>query len=393
MMNLSSLSKTTYLAWAQMAIAGLLVFDSWRGAGGQSLNVVFLCLLSGLQIYYQARLKRKLVETAAVCEASAKGNFEPRIATQGERGDILKILYSINRTIDIADAYVRESRAAMEHAAEGKFFRKIMQTGLNGAYRQSAKAINMGMDAIRTNIAASMEQAASSMLRVATDGSAQAEQLTRSAAETSHNVSTIAAAVEQLSASIASINQHLGDTQALVQDATHKSQHTSLALKDLIKTETQIEEIVNIIQDIASKIDLLALNATIEASRAGEAGKGFAVVASEVKQLASQTSIAATRVGESIAQTRQEIDKTVLAVGEIQTLMEGVNKASSSVTHAMGQQNVAVGEVARTIQATASTSAQVAQAARSVSDTARQTGDAARSIYATIEKLVDKKSA
>lgn len=392
MMNLSSLSKSTYLAWAQMGIAGLLAVDSWRGSSGHAFNVAFLCLLSGLQIYYQARLKQKLKETASVCEASAHGNFEPRISTQGECGDILKILYSINRTIDIADAYVRESRAAMEHAAEGKFFRKIMLTGLGGAYKHSARAINTGMDAIRTNIAASMEQAASSMLKVATESSAKADHLMRSASETSHNVSTIAAAVEQLSASISSINQHLGETQALVEQATHKSQHTSLSLKDLIKTEGQIEEIVNIIQDIASKIDLLALNATIEASRAGEAGKGFAVVASEVKQLASQTSTAATRVSESIAQTREEIDKTVTAVSEIQTLIEGVNRSSGSVTNAMGQQNEAVGEVAKTIHSTAATAEQVASTARSVSSTASQTGDAARSIYATIEKLVDKKT-
>ena len=61
-----------------------------------------------------------------------------------------------------------------------------------------------------------------------------------------------------------------------------------ISVKDSEKV-SQINELTNVILDIASQTNLLALNASIEAARAGEAGKGFAVVASEISSLAANS--------------------------------------------------------------------------------------------------------
>ena len=79
------------------------------------------------------------------------------------------------------------------------------------------------------------------------------------------------AAMDQTLNSIKSIEQSVGETWKIV--------------NELGKHSERIDVAVELIDDIASMVNVLALNASIEATRAGEAGKGFMVVANEIRRL------------------------------------------------------------------------------------------------------------
>ena len=71
-------------------------------------------------------------------------------------------------------------------------------------------------------------------------------------------------------------------------------------MSQLSMTTEKVQDIILIINGIASQTNLLALNASIEAARAGTAGAGFAVVADEINALANQTKEATQNIAEMV---------------------------------------------------------------------------------------------
>ncbi|MFT2520389.1 methyl-accepting chemotaxis protein, partial [Escherichia coli] len=86
------------------------------------------------------------------------------------------------------------------------------------------------------------------------------------------NVQTVAAALEQLAASIREISGQAQNSHRVADDAAQRAGGTIEKMSRLVNDANRVGDVVTLISDIASQTNLLALNATIEAARAGEAG-------------------------------------------------------------------------------------------------------------------------
>ncbi|OUM86768.1 MAG: hypothetical protein BAA01_04035 [Bacillus thermozeamaize] len=94
----------------------------------------------------------------------------------------------------------------------------------------------------------------------------------------------------------------------------------------------EIEQIVKIITDLASKTNLLSLNAAIEAAKAGEHGRGFAVVASEVRKLAEQSAQSAYQISDLIKSVQADTTLAVKAMNKVNKEVEiGITKSKEAI--------------------------------------------------------------
>ena len=153
----------------------------------------------------------------------------------------------------------------------------------------------------------------------------------KASSEASMSVETVAAASEELSASINDISQQAAHAAGIASRAVGQARDTDGTVQGLAQSAGRIGEVVGLINTIAAQTNLLALNATIEAARAGEAGRGFAVVASEVKSLASQTAKATEEISEQIADIQKVAGEAIDAIKGIGSIIGEVNEVATAI--------------------------------------------------------------
>ncbi|MBK8016848.1 MAG: methyl-accepting chemotaxis protein [Betaproteobacteria bacterium] len=208
----------------------------------------------------------------------------------------------------------------------------------------------------------------------------------------SESASRVAAALEEVNASLTGVTDNAQDSRELSQKTNQLSvQGEAVALKAADETAAiatsvrasaqaiaslnmrseQISDVVKVIKDIADQTNLLALNAAIEAARAGEQGRGFAVVADEVRKLAERTSHATIEIGTMISAIQKEtsdavtgmrggserveegvrlVKEAVDALTEIRTAAEMAVAKSAEISLAMNEQSVAGTEIATNVE-------------------------------------------
>ncbi len=171
------------------------------------------------------------------------------------------------------------------------------------------------------------------MTQLATNGGQVVESsqlLAQSAGQVSAQAAEVGEKARQAQQSSQQGQQELQEAIAAMRTMGRQTREAGEAMSRLQESSRKIEHIVQLIREIADKINLLSLNAAIEAARAGEHGRGFAVVAQEVRNLAEKTFAATHEIDATVAGIMRE---TGQAVHGINTLLSQVQDNVVQIEH------------------------------------------------------------
>lgn len=225
-----------------------------------------------------------------------------------------------------------------------------------------------------------MRDAAERVLSATDATSRSAGSAASGAVETTENVQSVAAAVEELTASNDEITRQVSRTSTATGQAVTEAGAALDSVRILAETSQRIGEVVGLINSIANQTNLLALNATIEAARAGAAGRGFAVVATEVKALAGQTAKATGEIAQHVGQIQTATARSVAAIERIAGMIQGLDESATTIAAAVEEQAATASEISRSAREAAERTDTVGESIAEVAGTAETSAGSARSV-------------
>lgn len=295
---------------------------------------------------------------------------------------------AINRFLEFnekeADLWVAEAK---EHSARAeKLIVAILALGVFAGLTLGwffSKAISRAV----LEISESLRMGAGEVTSASTQISGSSASLAQAASEQAASMQETVATMEELSSMIQVNTQNAqqasklsGETCEVAAKGEKEIQALISSIQEIAADSRKIEDIINVIDDIAFQTNLLALNAAVEAARAGEQGKGFAVVSEAVRNLAQRSSVAAKDISVLIQGSVAKIQDGRLKAEHGGKVLNEIVQSVTKVAHLNQEIAVASNEQSRGVS-------QIGQAMNQLDQVTQQNASAAEEAAATSEEL------
>ena len=324
-------------------------------------GVIMLILVTAYALYITRKATNNIVEPVKQLEEASKSLYmgvmsASKDLTYQSEDELGVLADSLRGSMDTLYDWVGEISSILAEIANGDLRKPFSEiTDFRGDFASIKDSLVLILKSFNETLLTISESV--------TQVDVGSDEIARSATELAEGTNEQASAIEELTATIATVASAAGDSatqtdaaykavKKAVEDAETDREQVRLLQQEMQKIKDisgEIENIIVTIEDIASQTSLLSLNASIEAARAGEAGRGFAVVAEQIGKLAQDSAQAAVSTKSLIEDTVREIDNgneithtTVAAfekiIQELNTFAEmakGVSEGAEGASGAM----------------------------------------------------------